>query len=86
MIAIEDNETIDLRQCGESTYHRIAGAARRVLDHSDDAVWGLNSTGEVSGLRPDDEDAGIWPRAVPGPQHTGNHRDTGNGMQRFRDQ
>ena len=46
----------------------------------------LKPTGEIGGFGPDDEDAGIWPRAFPGPQHARNHGNTGHGMQRFWDQ
>jgi hypothetical protein len=77
---------VDLRQCGKSSFYRVSCAARRILDHGDDAVRGIKPTGEIGVLSPDDEDAGIWPRAVSGPQHTSNHGDTGNGVQRFREQ
>ena len=86
MIAVEDGDSIDVRQRGESAFHRISCAARRVLDHGYDVVLGVKPTAKVGDLRPDDEDAGIWSRAVPGPQHTPYHGDTGNGMQRFWEQ
>ncbi len=41
MIAVEDNEPVDLRQRGERTLHRIARAARRILDHGDDVAGAL---------------------------------------------
>ena len=86
MVAVKDNESVDLRQRGKRTFHRVACAARWILDHGDDAVRMVKLTGEIGGLRPDDEDAGIWPRAFPGPQHAGNHWNTGNGMQWFWEQ
>jgi hypothetical protein len=86
VIAVEDDELIDVRQRGERTFHCIAGAARWVLDDRDNAVWRIKPAGKIGGLRRDDEDADVWPRAIPGPQYARNHWDTGYGMQRFRDQ
>ena len=66
MVAVEDNEPVDLRQCGERTLHRIARAARRILDHGNDVAGGLKPVGEIGGFGSYDENTGVGPRAFAG--------------------
>ena len=77
---------VDLGQGSQSTFHRIACAARWILDNGDDAVREFKPTGEIGGLRPDDEDPNVRSRALPSPQNTLNHGNTGHRVQWFRNQ
>jgi hypothetical protein len=83
VIAEKDNEAVDVGQCGESTLHRVARAAWRILDHDDDVARTFKPLGEISHGSPDDEDELVRPRAFPGAQRAGDHGNSGNGVQRF---
>jgi hypothetical protein len=66
VIAVEDNEPVDLRQCGERTLHRIARAARRILDHGNDVAGALKPVREIGGFGSYNENTGVGPRAFAG--------------------
>jgi hypothetical protein len=83
VIAEKDNEAVDVRQRCESTLHRVARTAWRILDHGDDIARAFKPLGEISHGRPDDEDELMRPRAFPGAQRAGDHGNPGNGVQRF---
>jgi hypothetical protein len=83
VIAVENNQPVDVGESAQRPEDRIPCAARRILDHGDDVAGAFEPPSQIGRFTPDDQDARIRPRPLAGTQHAGDHGNPGDSVQWF---
>jgi hypothetical protein len=86
MVAVQNNQLVDVLEHPETESHRVTGTTRRIL-HDGDGVCDIGKLADrTGGVRTDDQDEFVRARASPSTDHTLDHGNPGDRMQWFGEQ
>jgi hypothetical protein len=83
MIAIENDEAIDVWQRIQTEANRVAGATRRIPNDRLEALGGVQVTRKIAAFVADDDGDDFRASASAGAQDAVDHRNPGDGVQGF---